>query len=196
MAKRESNFVNMVTTLMIVTAVAATVLGFVESFTREPIAQAKLAKLNNALSAVLPEFQDQKRSSVLMEGDKDSLILYTATNANGDYVGTAIETYTDDGFSGRFKILVGFLPDGTINKTAVLEHKETPGLGDKMERKKGPWAEQFDGKHPEKNNLTVTKDGGEIDAITASTISSRAFCDATARAFRAFKAQNGGQSNE
>jgi electron transport complex protein RnfG len=196
MAKRESTFINMVTTLMIITAVAAGVLGGVEAITREPIRQAKAAKLKKALSAVLPEFSAQTRTAVLPEGEKDSLVMYTATNEAGEYVGVAVETYSFDGFSGRFDILVGFLPDGSVNKTAVLSHKETPGLGDKMERKKADWAEQFDGKHPEKNNLTVKKDGGEIDAITASTITSRAFCDAVDRAYRALNLNKGGQTNE
>ena len=86
--------------------------------------------------------------------------------------------------------MVGFLPDGTINDVAVLEHEETPGLGDKMEKKKSDWSLQFQGKNPETFRLSVTKDGGDVDAITASTISSRAFCDAVTRAYENFKSIN------
>lgn len=196
MAKKESTFLNMVLTLVIITGVAATTLGLVESVTREPIRVAKVKKLNNALAQVLPAFENQVASKVMLDGDKDSLILYTASNAAGEVVGTAIETYTEKGFSGRFSILVGFLPDGSINSTAVLAHKETPGLGDKMQRNKGDWAAQFDGVHPSEANLTVSKDGGDIDAITASTITSRAFCDATTRAYNGFLKQQGGSNNE
>ncbi len=79
--------------------------------------------------------------------------------------------------------MIGFLPDGTIKDVAVLEHKETPGLGDKMERKKSDWSLQFQGQNPATFKIAVTKDGGDVDAITASTISSRAFCDAVERAY-------------
>ena len=90
--------------------------------------------------------------------------------------------------------MVGFNPDGSIFDIAVLEHKETPGLGDKIERKKSlnkktlqSWSSQFKGKNPSQNELRVTKDGGKIDAITASTITSRAFCDAVNRAYDAWE---------
>ena len=82
--------------------------------------------------------------------------------------------------------MVGFLPDGTIHNISVLEHKETPGLGDKMTKAKSDWSVQFNGKDPSDFKLMVTKDGGDVDAITASTISSRAFCDAVDRAYKAY----------
>ena len=107
---------------------------------------------------------------------------------NGDkLVGTAVATYTDIGFSGRFKIMVGFSPDGKIINTAVLEHKETPGLGTKLDSKKSDFPLQFKGKNPADFKLKVKKDGGDVDAITAATISSRAFCDALQRAYDTFK---------
>jgi electron transport complex protein RnfG len=65
----------------------------------------------------------------------------------------------------------------------VLSQKETPGLGDKMKTK---WKDQFNGKNPKEFNMKVKKDGGEVDAITASTITSRAFCDATQKAYDAY----------
>ena len=113
-------------------------------------------------------------------------------------VGTAIRTYTDEGFSGRFWIMVGFVNGDVISGTSVLEHKETPGLGDKMEKKKSfnkktgkSWSDQFNGKNPMDFTLKVTKDGGDVDAITAATTSSRAFCDAAQRAYDEFKKLGG-----
>ena len=79
--------------------------------------------------------------------------------------------------------MVGFSPEGEIINISVLDHKETPGLGDKMQKDKSEWSNQFNGKNPANDNLVVTKDGGLIDAITASTISSRAYCDAVQRAY-------------
>ena len=105
-------------------------------------------------------------------------------------IGIAVESYTYTGFSGLVKIMVGFLPDGTIYNTSVLEHAETPGLGDKMIKEKSldkatglSWSSQFDGKNPASDNIKVKQDDGEVDAITAATISSRAFCDAVLRAY-------------
>ena len=87
--------------------------------------------------------------------------------------------------------MVGLLPDGSINNISVLEHKETPGLGDKMQKSKSTWSDQFNGKNPANYKLKVTKDGGDVDAITAATISSRAYCDAVQRAYDTFKSNGG-----
>lgn len=189
MAKKESSFVNMVLTLFVVTAVAALALGGVYSVTKEPIAIAKLMKTEKAISEVLPEFDNIQEYKILPEGGSDSLTFFKATK-NGEEVGTAIKTYTDRGFGGRVWIMVGLNPEGVINNTAVLEHKETPGLGDKMDKAKSDWSNQFNGKNPTEFKLKVTKNGGDVDAITAATISSRAFCDAVQRAYNEFEKQD------
>jgi electron transport complex protein RnfG len=118
--------------------------------------------------------------------DGDSIFLYTARKGE-EVLGTAVETFTNKGFSGEFKLMVGIDPDGSIIKIAVIKHAETPGLGDKMEQDKSDFHIQFMGKDPASFNLAVTKDRGDVDAITASTITSRAYCDAVTRAFEAFK---------
>lgn len=196
MATKEAHFVKMVLTLVIVTSVSAAVLGFVEQITREPIRLAKEAKLKAALNEVLPEFDEVKSFKVKTIDAEDSLTMHQGLK-EGEVIGTAVETYTNQGFSGFFKIIVGFENDGTIVNTAVLEHKETPGLGDKMDAKVSEkFPNSFIGKHPDKNNLKVKKDGGEIDAITASTITSRAFCEALDRAYKTYNKNIGGQNNE
>lgn len=174
MAKKESSFINMVLTLFVVTAVAALALGGVYNITKEPIAIAKRLKIERAIGEVLPEFDSVVETKILPEGGKDSLTFYEASK-QGEVVGTAIRTYTDNGFSGRFWIMVGFVNGDVISGTSVLEHKETPGLGDKMDKSKAEWSRQFDGKNMNEFKLLVTKDGGDVDAITAATISSRAF---------------------
>jgi len=198
MAKKESSFVNMVLTLFVVTAVAALALGGVYNVTKGPIAIAKRQKVEKAIGKVVPGFDTiVAEYKVLPEGGRDSLTFFEAVDDNGEVLGTAIKTYTDEGFSGRFWIMVGFNSNGIINNTAVLEHKETPGLGDKMEKKKSfnkktgkSWSDQFNEKSPMDFTLKVSKDGGDVDAITAATISSRAFCDAVQRAYDEFGKQN------
>jgi len=97
-----------------------------------------------------------------------------------------VETFTQKGFSGLIKLMIGFAPDGTIIDISVLQHQETPGLGDKIENAKSSFSAQFQGKNPENFKLVVKKDRGDVDAITASTISSRAYCDAVQRAYNAY----------
>ncbi len=176
----------MVVTLFMVSAVAALALGAVYNVTKEPIALAKKKKLEAAIKVVLPEFDDIETIKVGLGDDEDSLIYYVASK-DDKVIGTAIKSWTMMGFSGKIEIMVGLLQDGTINNTAVVDHKETPGLGDKMDVAKSDFPLQFIGKDPGTYNLKVTKDGGEIDAITAATITSRAFCDAVQRAYDSFE---------
>lgn len=185
-SKRESNFLNMVLTLSLVAIIAALALGGVYVATKEPIAIAKQKKLEAAIKQVMPEFDKIEKKKFMPKDGADSLTFYIASK-NNEVLGAAVETYTMKGFGGRVDIMVGMLNDGTINNTAILSHKETPGLGDKMDIKKSDFSVQFRGKKPGDFKLKVTKDGGDVDAITAATISSRAFCDAVVRASETFK---------
>ncbi len=186
-SKKESTFINMVLTLFIVTAVAATTLGYIYELTKGPIEAAKRKKTLKAIANVTPAFDNIPSDEIYMlaiEND-DSLVCYPSRK-DGKLVGTAISTYTDAGFTERFYIMVGFAPDGTIINTAILSHKETPGLGDKMEKKKGNWSNQVNGKNPAKYKLKVKKDGGDVDGITAATFTSRGFVDAIDLAYKAY----------
>ncbi len=190
MAKKESTFTNMVFTLFLVTLLASTALALVYEATKGPIEEAKRLKKMNAIAEVVPEFDNDPGTDVRKLGTgKDTLYFYRALMGD-EVIGIAVESYTYTGFSGLVKIMVGFLPDGTIYNTSVLEHAETPGLGDKMIKEKSldkatglSWSSQFDGKNPGSDNIQVKQDDGEVDAITAATISSRAFCDAVQRAY-------------
>jgi len=184
-SKTESNFKNMVLTLFLVTGIAALALGGVYSLTKEPIAIARQKKLEAAIKAVLPDFDTIVKEKV-PDPDGDSLILYNAEK-EGSPTGVAVKTYSNKGFGGTIDIMVGFAEDGTITNTTVLSQKETPGLGDKMKKSKSNFSEQFIGKDPANFKLKVKKDGGDVDAITAATISSRAFCDALQRAYDTYK---------
>ncbi|MBE0662655.1 MAG: RnfABCDGE type electron transport complex subunit G [Bacteroidales bacterium] len=188
--KTESTFVNMLLTLFIITAVAAFALAGVYELTKEPIEKAKLAKKIAALKQVLPAF-DTVISQNIEFPDMALPLGFNYALKDGDTVGIAVETFTMNGFSGLIRAMVGFAPDGTIIDVVHLEHKETPGLGDKVDKKKSPWSDQFKGKHPGSFKLKVVKDGGDVDAITAATITSRAYSDAIDRAFIAFKEQKG-----
>jgi Na+-translocating ferredoxin:NAD+ oxidoreductase subunit G len=196
MAKRESTFLNMVLALFVITLVASSLLGFIYELTKEPIERALVAKKNEAISLVVPSFDnDPGADAYNIEAPGGELAFYPAT-MNGELVGTAVETFTHRGFSGTIRLMVGLLPDGTINGIEVLEHKETPGLGDKMESGKSDFSVQFEGENPENFRLRVRQDGGDVDAITATTISSRAYCEAVQRAWDAYMNQDGGDPFE
>jgi electron transport complex protein RnfG len=186
MAKKESTFMNMVVTLVVVTLVAAGLLGTIYALTKEPIRLAELKKKNEAIQVVVPGFDNEPSQEVKkLYMDGDTLYFYTARK--GDQVlGTAVETFTKQGFNGEFKLMVGFKEDGTIIDIAVVSHGETPGLGDKMQKSKSDFSLQFMGKNPADFKLAVKKDRGDVDAITASTITSRAYCDAVQRAYDGF----------
>ena len=183
--KLESNFTNMVVVLFSVTLIASAAVGYVQTLTAGPIEAAKEAKQVNAIRQVIPgEFDNDPNTDVwkVQTPDGGELEFYPAKK-NGELVGTAVKTYTNNGFGGKIWLMVGFNPDGTISNYSVLEHKETPGLGSKMDTwfvKDGKG--DIIGKNPGGNGLKVSKDGGEVDAITAATISSRAFLDAVNRA--------------
>ena len=205
MAKIQSNFRNIFLCLFIISALLAGVLGAVNFITKTPIEESKAAKQKLAIEQVLPPFDELKEAKIAVETvaennifkkeqAADSLVMYNAYKDN-QWVGTAIETFTDKGFSGRIKLMVGFLSNGNIHKIEVLEHAETPGLGDKMEVGKSMFPDQFLGKNPKDFTLKVSKDDGDVDAITAATISSRAYCDAVEKAYKVFN-ENGGKSNE
>lgn len=186
MAKKESTFTSMLATLFVVTLVAAGLLGSVYALTKEPIRLAELKKKNEAIQVVVPGFDNEPSTEVeriFMDGD--SIFLYTARKGD-EVLGTAVETFTNQGFSGEIKLMVGFDPKGTIIDIAVVKHAETPGLGDKMVKGKSDFSLQFMGKDPNTFKLAVKKDRGDVDAITASTITSRAYCDAVQRAYRAW----------
>jgi electron transport complex protein RnfG len=191
MAKKESTFLNMVLTLMIITAIASLALGGIYELTKEPIALAKKAKQEAAIKEVIPDFDELKSFKLLPEDGIDSLTFFQGFKA-GELVGTAISTYSNEGYDPtQIQIMVGFLPDGSIVNTVVTQHKETPGLGTKMSDPS--FKDQFKKQNPENFNLVVTKDGGDVDAITAATITSRAFCDAVERAYVTYKKEGGKQ---
>jgi Na+-translocating ferredoxin:NAD+ oxidoreductase subunit G len=189
MAKAESTFRNMVLSLTLISLGASACLGFVYKMTKAPIELSALNKKLSAIREVVPEFNNNPNEEMyrLPTGDGDSLEVYPAKKDN-KIVGYAVNTYTKKGFSGNINLVTGFKPDGTIFNIMVLEQKETPGLGAKMTE--NTFKDQFSDKNPTDYILKVKKDGGRVDAITAATISSRAFCDAVQRAYNTL--QKGG----
>ena len=183
----KSSLKNMVLVLFCITLISGACVGLVYNITKEPIAKAQAAAEKKALAEVLPEFDKVEKS--VHKADGLDIEVFSATKG-ADTVGYAIKTATKNGFSGMIKMMVGFDIHGKILNVKVLEHSETPGLGSKMtiydKPKKNPLL-SLNGKEASKTKLMVEKDGGDIDALTAATITSRAYLDAVARAYSVFK---------
>lgn len=167
----------MVIVLLAITGIAAAALATVYGATKDPIDEAKAQKQKEAIEAVVPVFDNDPIGEMIEYEINGGVIKVFPAKKGGQEVGYAIETFTKSGFSGLIRIMVGVDTEGNIHGYSVLEHKETPGLGSKMQE----WfteSSDIRGLNPQKDNLTVSKDGGDVDAITAATISSRAFLDA------------------
>lgn len=187
----ESSLKNMVLVLFTITLLSSAAVGGVYMLTEEPIAQAKVAAVNNALKQVLPEYEATTSQDI--EVNALPIKVHTATVAD-KAVGYAVESNSKNGFGGEVRLMVGFDTEGTILNINVLEQKETPGLGTKMADEGNVLLASLKDKNAAQINLTVKKDGGDIDALTAATISSRAYAEAVAVAYEAFKVACGWQT--
>ena len=192
MKKLESSLKNMLLVLTGVTAISVALLAYVDELTKGPIAEANAKTLNEALKQVLPEFTNNpvgESDTIFSEKDGKKVvdfIVYPAKKGE-EWVGSAVESKAM-GFGGELKVLVGFDAEGKIYNYSLLAHAETPGLGSKAadwfkEGNKG----SIKGMSPGEGELKVSKDGGQVDAITASTITSRAFLNAVNAAYEAYK---------
>ena len=170
--------------------VAGAVLGWVNDITSGPIAEANAKTLSDAIAVVVPGFDNNPAEAPeTIDIDGVSYKIYKAYQGD-KFIGAAVES-SSMGFGGELKVLVGFDVEGNIIDYSLLGHSETPGLGSKASDwfKKGAKGD-ITGKNPGQSPLTVSKDGGQIDAITASTITSRAFLKAVNNAFSAYKNQH------
>ena len=185
--KKESTLINMLVALFVIAAVSGGVLGLVYGVTKDAIAEVDQKKNEAAIKAVLPLENVTYKADTMKynyEGVDLTFPCNLAYDANGNFQGAAVKT-SEGGFGGKIDMMVGFLADGTIKGTSVLSHAETPGLGANMT---GKFKDQFVDKNPNNFKLIVKKDGGDVDAITAATITSRAFSKAVDKAYQAFMA--------
>ena len=183
--KAPSTLLNLLLSLTAIALVAAAALAALNGATAEPIAKAQQAKVESAISAVLPSFARIEDKTV------DGCVCHVAYNEADECVGAAIEAGNDKGFGGHLQLMVGFDTNGVVYGYKILETHETPGLGAKADlwfQKDGKGS--IIGKDPASANLTVSKDGGEVDAITGSTITSRAFLTVISDAANTFQHLN------
>ena len=172
----------MLCVLTLISVIAAGALAYVNGVTAGPIEENKARVLAEGINSVLGVSDAKVESTTEAEDANGNPVILYATDK-----GVAVQAIDPNGFGGKLKVLVGFDEVGAIKGYTVLEHAETPGLGAKA----GFWFQKGEkgdiiGKNPGEKELTVSKDGGDVDAITASTITSRAFLRAVNVAFHAY----------
>lgn len=175
----KSTFKNMAVCLSVICLVCSALLAGVYVLTAGPIDAAAKAKTANAIAEVTPAFDSYEAKSTDMDGV--TYPYYQVCDASGNVLAYAIQS-TTSGFGGALTLMVGVTTDGVVYNTSVLSHSETPGLGAKCTEPK--FHDQFAGWNPSEKTLIVKKDGGDVDAITASTITSRAYTLAVANAVK------------
>lgn len=191
----------MILSLGVIGIVAGGLLGGMYAITKEPIANAEKKQLTESIAKVMPPFDNSPEAdSDTVELDGKAFVIYPAMEG-GRLNGAAVLGYTMEGFSGEVAVLCGFDAGGAVTDYSVIRHAETPGLGAKMEE----WfhdptgARSVIGKNPSVESFYVTKDkaqNGEIDAITAATISSRAFLSVMRQAYMAYREYAAGKGVE
>ncbi len=186
MKKLESTLPNMVIVLTGISIIAAALLGVMNEVTKEPIAQIEQKNLEDGIKKVIlganveGELTVSNIDTIVSSDGKQVFVVYTAEQ-NGTELGKAVKTAVQ-GFSPDLTVLTGFDKNGNIMGYEVLKHGETPGLGAQApewfkDKENNPKSYVI-GLNPGEKELKVSKDGGDVDAITASTITSRAFLKA------------------
>ena len=191
MAEKPRSPLAMVLVLTLIATASGLALASISELTKGPIRESRLADLRANLERILPEHANQpsKDTKALCASGK-TLSVYLAKDSSGSKVGAAFEVESRQGYGGLIRLLVGVDKKQHITGYYVLEHKETPGLGDKA-AKDDPdcdqdFADQFKGKGLNNFRFLVRKDGGEVDAVTSATITSRAIGEALARGLRMY----------
>jgi len=206
MKKLQSNILNMALVLTLIAVVAAGLLAWVNNVTSGPIEEINNLAIENGIKSVILGDRDIQ-FTVDDPVEQDGFVFHSVNDMNGNLIGTAVESTDKNGFGGALKVMVGFDPEGKILGYTVLEHSETPGLGAQAdgwfrqasaEAKEQsavvdvllgapgkPGNHNIIGMNPGDDMMIVSKDGGDVDAITASTITSKAFLRAVNAAYKA-----------
>lgn len=180
----KSSFKNMTLCLLAICLVCSALLAGIYAVTEAPIRDAKAAKVQKAIAAVAPEFKEVSSLDTVLVADAP--VTYYTLSSDSVVVAYAVNV-SEGGFGGPVSLMVGFTPDGVIHNISVVDcSNETPGLGAKCVEP--AFHDQFVGFNPAEKKLLVRKDGGDVDAITAATITSRAYTKAVATAVEAFRA--------
>ena len=172
--------------------VCATLLAAVEALTRDTLRDYAEASRRATLAQVLPagSFDNDVLADSVALSEADTALLGLRPPAvahrarrSGQFSGWVVESVAANGYAGAIRMLVGVDANGVISGVRVIEHRETPGLGDYIDAARSPWSQQFIGRRISDGlRWQVKKDGGPFDAMAGATISARAVTAAVGRA--------------
>lgn len=164
--------------------VGAGLVGFSHDLTAERIAQNERDAVRDRLRVLLPAgsvHNDLIHDTIDVSAPDllgaETTRVYRGRDADGDPVAVVLNPVITQGYSGSIKLMVAIRADGTLSGVRVISHRETPGLGDKIERRRSDWIEGFEGKsllQPDASGWKVKRDGGVFDQFTGATITPRA----------------------
>lgn len=188
----KSSLFNMIAAMLTIAVASAASIGYVYQKTAEPIAVAKKQKTLNAIKELVGNFDNNPfdEKTDLSDGENE---LYPARE-DGIITAVAVKSSSNNGFGGKIELITGILTDGTLAGCKIIEQNETPGLGSKVTESK--FSNQFVGLNTFTDKIDLNKDGGEIDAVTGATISSRAVVEAVKKAVNAYNRFAGAQKDE
>ena len=183
-------FFKLVGILTVICAAAGLLLAVVQRATKEPIEAAGRAERLDAIKRVLPPYDNEPdRNSVTVEGPHGNPWTFYVARRDGAFAGAAFETVSSQGYGGDIVVMVGVSADDQVHAIEILKAKETPGLGAKIADPE--FKSQFAGRDIQTTTWAVKKDQGDIDQITAATISSRAVVSAVEKALKVYQENKG-----
>lgn len=181
--------------LALFAAVTVAVVAITQQTTATRIAEAQRQAQVRALGEILPahSYDNALLDNVIylnesLLGHRKETPAYLAS-LNGQPAAVILQVNAPDGYSGTIQLLVGIMLDGTLSGVRVIQHKETPGLGDQIELAKSPWIKSFTGKslsNPQERGWAVKKDQGDFDQFAGATITPRAVVTAVHKALQYF----------
>ena len=185
----------MIKVILTVAVVSGLMLSFVYLQTKEPIQNAQNKMISESMKEVVAtEFDNNPyEEKLVVQRGKEKFTIYPARK-DGYVTSLILKTHSNKGYGGRLDVLVGFSLDGTVGNYKVIKHQETPGLGSRVND--DSFKKNIIGKKPDKETFKVRQDGGEIDAITGATITSRALIDAIQKVYRGYLKFNSGNEDE
>lgn len=195
MARQSSEMYRMIRVILVVAVTSALILSLIHLLTEKPIQETQNKLISESMKEVVAaEFNnDPFNEKIIVQRGKEKFTIYPARQ-DGYVTSLILKTHSNKGYGGRIDVLVGFSLDGTVGSYKVIKHSETPGLGSKVNDPS--FKKNVIGKKPHTESFKVRQDGGEIDAITGATITSRALIDAIQKAYRGYLKFNAGNENE
>lgn len=173
-------------TLSLICLIAGAMLAGINNVTKKPIEQAKAAKKQAAIKAVLPPCDNAPDQNTCAVTNNGTVWTFYVARNKGEFCGAAVEAVSNKGYGGNIALMLGIKANGHTQGIAILQQTETPGLGANIEGDK--FQSNFKNKDLKNTKWQVKKDGGDVDQITAATISSRAVTGAIKAAIEAYLA--------